>query len=116
LPQPPGGLGLVDVAGREHRVGAHDQVEYVGQPVRSVDAPPPAGLEADAEARGGGLEGVDRRLGGLVRRAGQAELLLILQVHAGLVTDLHRGGQPGEDLLPGLDDRVLGIPGQRLLR
>src|SRR5206468_5300034 len=47
---PPRGLLLVDVTGREHRVGTHHQVEHVGKPVRGVDTPSPAGLHADAEA------------------------------------------------------------------
>lgn len=112
LAPPAFGLGLVDLGRGEHRVGAHHQVEYVGQAVRGVDAPPAAGFGTDAEARGGGLVGIDGRLGGLVRRAPDAELLLVPQVDAGLVADLHRGGQTCEQLVPGPDDRVLGVPGQ----
>src|SRR5437762_3192508 len=82
------------------------------QGARGVDAPAAAGFGADAEAGGGGLVGVDGRLGGLVRRASDAELLLVPQVDAGLVADLYRGGQVAEHLVPGLDDRVLGGPGQ----
>ena len=69
LALPAFGLGLVDPGRGEDRVGAHDQVEHVGQAVRGVDAPAAAGFGADAEAGGGGLVGVDGRLGGLVRRA-----------------------------------------------
>ena len=47
-----------------------------------------------------------------MRRARDAGLLLVPQVDAGLVADLRRGGQAGEDRLPGPDDRVLGVPGQ----
>ena len=43
---------------------------------------------------------------------GDAEFLLVPQVDAGLVADLDRYGEPGEDLVAGLDHRVLGVPGQ----
>src|SRR6266571_1572952 len=45
-------------------------------------------------------------------RAWHLEILLVPQVHARLVADLDRGGQVAEDPVPGLDDRVLGFPGQ----
>jgi hypothetical protein len=60
---PAGRLGLIDVTGCQHRVGPDGEVEHVSQPVRGVHQPPPAGLKAYAQACGGGLEGVDRRLG-----------------------------------------------------
>jgi Formate/nitrite transporter len=105
-------LSFVDVAGREHRVGPGDEVEHIGQPVRRVDPPPFARLQADAEAGDGGLVGVDRRLAGCVRRARDTELLLVPQVYAGLVADLDRGRQTGEDLVPGADHGVLRLPRQ----
>src|SRR5438477_4968525 len=74
---PSRGLGLVDVSGCEHRVGSRHEIEHVSQPVRSVDTPLAIGLQTDAEAGGGCLERVDRRLGGLMRAARDAELPLI---------------------------------------
>src|SRR5262249_9047795 len=109
---PSGDLGLVDVVRGQHRVGADDEVEHVGKPVRGVDTPVRAGLKAQAKAGGGRLERVDRRLGGVVWRAGNAEFLLIPQVHARLIADLDRGGQVTEEPAAFLDDRVLGVPGQ----
>lgn len=53
--------------GGEHRVGAHDEVKHVSQPVRSVDTPPPPGLDTHPQAGGGGFKGADRRLGGVMR-------------------------------------------------
>src|SRR5205823_6203180 len=103
---PSRGLGLVDVAGGEYRVGSRHEVEHISQPVRGVDTPPAARLQADAEAGGGRLERVDRRLSGLMRAAGDAELLLVPQVHPGLVADLDRRGQASEDLAARLDDRI----------
>src|ERR1700753_1747680 len=109
---PPGDLGLIDRPGRQYRIGPDHQVEHVGQPVWRVDPPPAVGLLADAGADGGGLERVDGRLAGLVRTAVDAVLLHVPQMHPGLVADLDRHGQVTEALLPGLDDRVLGRPGQ----
>jgi hypothetical protein len=109
---PSRGLGLVDVLGREHRVGSRHEIEHVSQPVWSVDTPPAVGLQADAEAGGGCLERVDRRLSGRMRAAGDAELLLVPQVHPGLIADLDGGRQASEDLIASLDDRILRFPGQ----
>src|SRR5260370_8535646 len=47
-----------------------------------------------------------------MRVAGYAELLLVPQVHSGLVADLDRDGQVSEDLAPGPDHRVFSVPGQ----
>src|SRR5262249_58729669 len=92
VPAPSRGLGLVDVASGEHRIRPDDEVEDVGQAVRRVDPPSLAVFQPDAEARGGRLVRVDRRLGGGMRRTGHAELLLVPQVDAGLVANLYRGG------------------------
>jgi len=109
---PAGRLGLIDVTGCQHRVRPDDEVEDVSQPVRGIHLPPPAGLKAYAQARGSGLEGVDRRLGGFMRRARDTESLLVPQVDPGLVADLDWGRQVTEELVPGLDHCVLGLPGK----
>lgn len=112
LPLPAGRLGLVDVAGCQHRVGPDGEAEHVSEPVRGIYPPLPTGLKAHAQPRGGGLEGVDRRLGGFMRRARTTEFLLIPQVDPGLVADLDWGGQITEELVPGLDHGILGPPGK----
>src|SRR5487761_107742 len=87
LPPPAGGLGLVDMAGREHRVGPDHEVEHVREAVRRIDPPPSIMFQPDAEAGRGRLERVNSCLRGGMRRAPNAELLLIPQVDAGLVAD-----------------------------
>jgi hypothetical protein len=88
------------VAGCEHRVGPHDEVENVREAVWGVDAPPPARFEAHPEAGGGRFEGVDRRLGGFMRWAWDAELLLVPQVDAAWLRIWTGAGRPAKASRP----------------
>ncbi len=112
LPSPPGHLLLVDVPGGEGRIGADDQTEQVGESVGRVDAPAVILREPDADTGCGRWKGVDGRLRRGVGRTGDPEVRLIPEVHPGLVADLDRHRQAGEDLLRRLDGPVLGLPAQ----
>jgi hypothetical protein len=76
----------------EDRVRPYYEVEHVGKSVGCIDAPVAARLNADPQAARRGRKCVDRRLGGVVRSARDAELVLVPQVDARFVADLDIGG------------------------
>lgn len=111
-PPPPLRLRLVHLTRSQDRIRPEDQVEDVRQAVRGVDAPVVVRFEADAEAAGGGGEGVDGGLGGGVGWAGGAEFRLVPEVDAGLVAEFDLGGEVGEEGAGGADGAVLGLVGE----